>query len=58
MVVVVRRRKRRQTYPELLGVGGRWNAETATFLRLLARAPLRYACRTDAQAAWVLRVAA
>ena len=44
------RRKRRQTYPELdcgrrcrlvvfgLEVGGRWDAEAASFLRLLARA--------------------
>ena len=60
------RRKRRQTYPAASGaawscqgeVGGRWNAEAASFLRLLARAR---ACATPAalcpaaQAAWVFR---
>ena len=64
------RRKRRQTYPELdrsrrcrlvvfgLEVGGRWDSEAATFVRLLvraraARAPA--ALRASVQAAWVLR---
>ena len=63
------RRKRRQTYPELdsgrkcrlvvfgLEVGGRWDAEAASFLRVLARARASAtpALRPGAQAAWVLR---
>ena len=64
------RRKRRQTYPELdrsrrcrlvvfgLEVGGRWDSEAATFVRLLARARAAgtpTALRASAQAAWVLR---
>ena len=64
------RRKRRQTYPELdrsrrcrlvvfgLDVGGRWDSEAATFVRLLARARAAgtpAALRASAQAAWVLR---
>ena len=62
------RRKRRQTYPELdrgrrcrlvvfgLEVGGRWDAEAASFRRLLARARASVtpaALRPAAQAAWV-----
>ena len=63
-------RKRRQTYPELerarhyrlvvfgLKVGGRWALETATFIRLLARAAaaeIVTSLRAAARAAWVVR---